>query len=179
MHVSKWITRLRKSVRSKKSPIRSPRVVQIAGGAVVVIVAAAAFVVAAHPPDSPVDVVSPRPVKAIVATTSTPAKKTPAPKARAADAGPVVQTDDAVTITGCLERSHDEFRLKDTQGADAPKSRSWKTGFLTKHASAIGVVDAADRLKLADHIGDRVSVTGTLDGRDITARRIERIGACE
>jgi hypothetical protein len=31
-----------------------------------------------------------------------------------------------VTITGCLEVDNDTFRIKDTSGADAPTSRSWK-----------------------------------------------------
>ena len=37
-----------------------------------------------------------------------------------------------VTVTGCLERTDEGFRMKDTSGADAPKSRSWKSGFLKK-----------------------------------------------
>jgi len=179
MHVSKWITRVRKSVRSKKSPLRSPRLAQAAGVAVIVLVVAAAFVVAAHPPDSPVDVVSPLPVKAMVAKASASAKKSGAPPSHAPATAQAAHVPDAVTITGCLERSHDEFRLKDTQGADAPKSRTWKTGFLTKHSATIAVIDAADRLKLADRVGDRVSVSGTLEGREMDARRVERIGACE
>jgi hypothetical protein len=83
----------------------------------------------------------------------------------------------AVTITGCLERDDDTFRLRDTAGADAPKLRSWKSGFLKKGSASIEVVDAANRLKLANHIGQRVSVTGMLANREMQARSLQRVGA--
>jgi hypothetical protein len=80
-----------------------------------------------------------------------------------------------VTITGCLERDDDTFRLKDTTGVNAPKARSWKTGFLKKGAASIEVRDASHRLKLTDHVGKRVSVTGVLVDREIRARSVQRI----
>lgn len=82
-----------------------------------------------------------------------------------------------VTITGCLERSDDTFRLKNTSGADAPKSRSWKSGFLKKGSAAIEVVDAPRTLKLADQVGHRVSVTGTLVDRQMRVRSLRRVSA--
>ena len=82
-----------------------------------------------------------------------------------------------VTITGCLERDNDTFRLKDTTGADAPKARSWKSGFLKKGAASIEIVDAANRLKLSNHIGQRVSVTGMLLDREMQARSLQLVGA--
>ena len=82
-----------------------------------------------------------------------------------------------VTITGCLERDNDTFRLRDTTGADAPKSRSWKSGFLKKGSASIEIVDVANRLKLATHIGQRVSVTGMLLDREMQARSLQRVGA--
>ena len=82
----------------------------------------------------------------------------------------------AVTITGCLERADETtFRLKDTVGADAPKSRSWKSGFLRKGSASIEVVDVAHRLKLPDHVGQKVSVTGTLVDREMQVRSLERV----
>jgi len=82
----------------------------------------------------------------------------------------------AVTITGCLEQADETtFRLKDTVGADAPKSRSWKSGFLKKAPASIEVVDAAQRLKLPDHVGQRVSVTGTLVDREMQVRSLQRV----
>jgi hypothetical protein len=80
-----------------------------------------------------------------------------------------------VTITGCLERNDETFRLKDTSGADAPKSRSWKSGFLKKGTKPIDVVDASKRLKLGDHVGQRVSVTGTLVDREMQVRSLKRV----
>jgi hypothetical protein len=82
-----------------------------------------------------------------------------------------------VTISGCLERSDGTFRLKDTAGADAPKSRSWKSGFLKKSSPSIEVVDAVHRLKLPDHVGQRVSVTGSLVDREMQVRSLQRIAA--
>jgi hypothetical protein len=80
-----------------------------------------------------------------------------------------------VTITGCLERADETFRLKDTYGADAPKARSWKSGFLKKGSASIEVVDAAHRLKLTDHVGQRVSVTGRLVDREMQVRSLQRV----
>jgi len=95
----------------------------------------------------------------------------PAPKgSAAAKASPV-------TITGCLERNDETFRLKDTAGGSAPMSRSWKTGFLKKRSASIEVVDAARRLKLTDHVGERVSVTGVLVDREMQVRSLQRVSA--
>ena len=84
------------------------------------------------------------------------------------------------TVSGCLDRSDESFRLKDTSGADAPKARSWKSGFLRKSAASIDVVDATHRLRLANHVGQRVSLTGTLEDRSMQARSLQRIaGSCK
>ena len=82
-----------------------------------------------------------------------------------------------VTITGCLEQSDDSFRLKDTTGAAAPKSRSWKSGFLKKGSAPIDVVDASHRLNLKTHVGRRVSVTGTLVDHELQVRSLQRVAA--
>ncbi len=82
-----------------------------------------------------------------------------------------------VTITGCLEQNDETFRLKDAAGADVPKSRSWKSGFLKKGSASIQVVDAAHRVKLTDHVGERVSVTGRLVDREMQVRSLQRVGA--
>jgi hypothetical protein len=80
-----------------------------------------------------------------------------------------------VTITGCLERDDDTFRLRDATGTNAPKARSWKTGFIKKGPAAIEIIDAAHRLKLTDLVGRRVSVTGVLVDREMRARSVQRI----
>jgi hypothetical protein len=96
-----------------------------------------------------------------------------------APAGPSASgaKDAPVTITGCLAQNADTFQLKDTTGADAPKARSWKTGFLKKRSAAVDVVDASKRLKLSNHVGERVSVTGILVDREMHGRSIRRVSA--
>ncbi len=83
----------------------------------------------------------------------------------------------AVTITGCLERDAESFRLKDTAGENAPKARSWKSGFLKKGHSSVEVIDASNHVKLPAHVGQRVSVTGTLVDREMQVRSLQRVAA--
>jgi hypothetical protein len=83
-----------------------------------------------------------------------------------------------VTITGCLEVSvdQDDFRLTDTEGADAPRSRSWRTGFLKKRSTPIALVDAPDRIALQTHVGRRVSATGLLTSHDLKVSALRVVG---
>lgn len=71
-----------------------------------------------------------------------------------------------VTITGCVERDDNEFRLTDTAGTQVPKSRSWKSGFLKKRASDIDVVESSTKTRLRDHVGHRDALTGTMTDND-------------
>jgi hypothetical protein len=80
-----------------------------------------------------------------------------------------------VTIEGCLERADDTFRLTDTAGSNAPTSRSWKSGFLKKRPAAIEVRDSVKRVNLASHVGQRVSVTGTLVDRQMRVGSLQPI----
>jgi hypothetical protein len=80
----------------------------------------------------------------------------------------------ATTITGCLELRNDGmFQLKDTDGENAPKARSWKSGFIKKSSAKIDVFDAGNRLKLGNHVGSRVSLSGMLADRELRARSLE------
>jgi hypothetical protein len=74
-----------------------------------------------------------------------------------------------VTITGCLEISADgdEFRLADTQGDDAPKSRGWRTGFLTTRRVPVTLVEPPESLGLKSNVGKRVAATGLLLSRNL------------
>ena len=81
-----------------------------------------------------------------------------------------------VTITGCLEVDNNTFRLKDTSGADAPKSRSWKSGFLKKGQAKLELV-AVPGTNLASQVGRRVSVTGMLDDHEMQVRSVRRVSA--
>jgi hypothetical protein len=83
----------------------------------------------------------------------------------------------AVTITGCLEQDDETFRLKNTSGAELPKSRSWKSGFLRKNPRSIEVVDASNRAQLTSHVGQRVVVTGTLVDREMQVRSLRSVAS--
>ena len=104
---------------------------------------------------------------------------TPAP-AEAPNQATARSRSPIVTVTGCLVRDDDAYRLKETSGSSAPKSRSWKTGFLKKGSAPIEVADSSRRLKLSEHVGQRVSITGTLKDREMDARSLQRVSAsCE
>jgi hypothetical protein len=83
----------------------------------------------------------------------------------------------SVTVTGCLERDDKTFRLKDTSGEAAPKSRSWKSGFLKKSSASLEVIDSSHTLKLPSHVGQRVSVTGVVADREMRVRSLQRVAA--
>jgi hypothetical protein len=104
-----------------------------------------------------------------VTTVSMPAVEPPVPAAG--------QQLTSVTITGCLEQADESYRLKDTTGVEAAKSRSWRSGFLKKRSASIEVVDASNRLQLPTHVGQRVSVTGLIVDREMQGRSLKRIAA--
>jgi hypothetical protein len=97
-------------------------------------------------------------------------------------AEPVTGTDTrnaagTVTVSGCLQGGDDSFWLKDTEGAQAPRARSWKSGFLMKHSASIQVVDGTDALNLSKFVGQRVAATGTLANRTMQAHSLHRVAA--
>src|SRR3954470_4229062 len=175
MLVKQWIAYL-KSVRAR-SRKTSPRTMQIAAVSVVVMLAVAGIVLVAHQAASSTPVAPVAKAKDLSVSTpaSTPAKKTPLVKGKTANGATSAQASEIVTIAGCLEQSHDAFRLRDTRGADAPKSRSWKTLGITKHSSTLTVVDSANRLKLGSHVGERVSVTGPLVDKEMQGRSLKKL----
>ena len=107
------------------------------------------------------------------APSAVPVKGAPVASATAPSAVPASVTDDEpVTVTGCLELDNQEYRLTKTEGAEAPKSRSWKSGFLKKQGANLEVVDARNSLRLATHLGQRVTVTGVVNDRKMEARSL-------
>jgi len=99
-----------------------------------------------------------------------------APPSPAPAVEPVPEANVArVTIEGCLERADETFRLTDTAGTSAPTSRSWKSAFLKKRPAAIEVRDSVKRVNLASHVGQRVSVTGTLVDRQMRVGSLQRV----
>ena len=86
---------------------------------------------------------------------------------------------EVATISGCLATSDDTFWLRDTTGADAPKARSWKSGFLKKRPSSIELVDGVTTRRLAAHVGQRIETTGLLLDREMRVKSLRVLGSCE
>jgi hypothetical protein len=105
------------------------------------------------------------------------AKASATESAAESDANAVVQESAPVTIVGCLEFDGDTFRLQDTSGVDAPKSRSWKSGFLKKRSASITINDAFNGLTLSNYVGQRVEATGLLSSREMQVRSLQRVAA--
>ena len=104
-----------------------------------------------------------------------PELKPPAEPPTSADA----MNDEAVTISGCLQARDGSFWLKDASGTNAPKSRSWKSGFLKKHAEPVQIVDTTKALQFSNYVAQRVTATGTLANRTMQAHSLERVsGSC-
>ena len=119
----------------------------------------------------------PAPAKAAPAKAAT-AKAAPA-KAATTTVAVVPVDPNSVTMIGCLESDGNNYRLADVQGNQAPKGRSWKTGFVTKKTKNIDLVGAPASLKLQDHVGRKVSVSGLKDDEThLKARSIRQLGSC-
>jgi cytoskeletal protein RodZ len=84
-----------------------------------------------------------------------------------------------LTISGCLQADGQSFWLKDTSGMDAPRSRSWRSGFLRKRSVSVDVVPASNTLKLTNYVGQRVEATGTLLDREMRVRSLRSLGDCK
>ena len=165
----KRMLRFNKILRSKKSPAMT-HALRAAAIAVIVM----AFVVTAirmflreGSPVVTAKAAEPR-AAAAIATTGADVDPLEMPKAAAPRPAPV-------TIVGCLERDDERFKLKDTTGEDAPKARSWKSGFLRKSSASVVVTDPSNRAKLPSHVGQRVSITGMLVDREMQVRSLQRV----
>ena len=129
-------------------------------------------------PAGPVDDVVPTRASKAVASKKVASKMTPsATMASTSTSSASTSGNHAVTVTGCLEKSDEGYRLKDTSGVAAPKSRSWKSGFLKKGAAPVDVVDASHTLALNRHVGHRVAVSGPLSDREMRAESVQQIAS--
>jgi hypothetical protein len=83
-----------------------------------------------------------------------------------------------VTISGCLEMSMDgeTFRLADTEGANAPKARTWRSGFLKKQATPVELLELGDPATARKYVGQRVTATGVVENRDMRVRTLRVSG---
>ena len=122
----------------------------------------------------------PAPLANMPATTRVEAKK-PASREQEPAAEPAVKTDarqiPSTTITGCLEHDDQAFWLKDASGAEAPKSRSWKSGFLRRRASRIELAGSPDTLQLTSYVGQRIAATGVLVDREMRPHSVRRLAS--
>ena len=93
-------------------------------------------------------------------TANTTAKPAAAKPAAAPSAKTTVPSS---SLTGCLQNDGDHFKLTNLPEGQAPKSRNWMTAYVTKSTKDVEVTGATN-LKLKDHIGHKVTITGTRDG---------------
>lgn len=127
----------------------------------------------------PPDPVPPQPPAVAAARAASPLDPEAVVSQQLSDVRASAATSDAlsqtVTIRGCLETTVDEsqFRLTDTQGVDAPKARSWRTGFLKRRSAAVKLVEFSDALALRKHVGHRVVATGVLAGQELRVRSLQ------
>ena len=131
-------------------------------------------------PTSAASIVPEQPIVAIAPIHQTPVTKAQKPSTFAANRASaersgVVPGAELATIEGCLVQDANQFQLKNTSGEDAPKGRSWKSGFLHKSAKSVDVHDQTHRLNLAKHVGERVTITGILDDRELQGTSLKRV----
>ena len=110
------------------------------------------------------------------ATTGTPAK-TSAPAKPSTPAKTTAPAQSAsASLTGCLHADDGRFMLRDLDGKQVPKGRSWKTGYIVKTAKDVEVVGTSSAVKLTAQVGHRVTVTGTRDGeRHFKAQSVRQV----
>ena len=181
------VKKMKASPRVRRAAIRSRKAVAavsthlawatrpraIVSGMILVVVAAALLTAredASRPREA---------AKTAVANVSTTTAPKPSAGQTGRASGPQAERVSQVTISGCLESDGEAFRLTEASGADAPTSRSWKSGFLKKRPASIELTDAAGTLNLRNHVGRQVAATGTLVDREMRAHWVRRVGACE
>src|SRR5438552_18334106 len=93
-----------------------------------------------------------------------------------AESKPAAKTAaESITLTGCLHADGGKYKLTDLKGTEAPKGRSWKTGWITKSTKDVGVVSTSSGPKLKDHVGHQVTLTGVKNGDNLQARSIKHV----
>ena len=183
--------RTRKTSSATTAPSKAPRARKSADGRATwivgavallfVSVAAAAMFASREPSPSP-DATMADARERTPAPSPAPMRKTALKDAAAPEAEPPSsgRVSGAVEITGCVQRSDSRFILKDTDGAAAPKARSWKSGFVKKSPASLELNDSGNAAHLSDHVGQRVSVMGTLIDRQMLVQSLRRVApSCE
>src|SRR5262249_60280078 len=81
----------------------------------------------------------------------------------------------AATVDGCPRRPAAPSAFTNTGGATPPPSGRGKPASPKNPPAAIEVRDAVKRVNLASHVGQRVSVTGTLVDRQMRVGSLQPI----
>jgi hypothetical protein len=84
-----------------------------------------------------------------------------------------------VTLAGCVERTGEGFWLQNASGDGAPKSRSWKSGFLRRKSLSVELIDRGYTHRLATYVGQRVETTGVLVDREMNVKTLKVLGSCD
>ena len=176
-HFAKQITKhfAMKNFGMKHFTVKRPMAIGII---VVCIVGTAMLIVARSSEPTSAASIVPEQATVALAPIQTPVAKAQKPStfapASAQSAGAIPGAELA-TIEGCLVQDANQFQLKNTAGEDAPKGRSWKSGFLHRSARTIDVLDQTQRLNLARHVGERVTITGLLDDHELQGTSLKRV----
>ena len=135
----------------------------------------AAVLVPAPTPIAAPDIDTHDPQEAPAVTADASATEITTPPAAPATA-PVV---DEVTITGCLEMAKDDdrFRLSDTEGANVPQARSWRSGFFRKRSAPVDLIGSTEGLTLSREVGRRVAVRGVLSSRQLKVSSVRVVSS--
>lgn len=118
----------------------------------------------------------------VEASAATAANVAPASTANPSSAATSDATAPAlITISGCFEMSIDgeTFRLADTEGANVPKVRTWRSGFLKKQAVPVELLELGDRAAARTYVGQRVTATGVVENREMRVRSLRTSGPCD
>jgi hypothetical protein len=177
---SKKSSRSTPKAGARKTAARTSRARTIGAWTIslVVCVITAVVLIAARQPSPSADPTTAKAAPAQTTSVDRAQARIPASLKAAGESGTsgTVRESATTTITGCLDGDGQRFELKDIAGTDVPKGRSWKSGFLKKGPKPIDVVDRAG-LDLSSHVGQRVTLSGTLADREMQVRSIRRVAA--
>jgi hypothetical protein len=128
---------------------------------------------------APIPAAPPEPAPRMVTASLRSTEAAPEPAASPSSSTEQAEVAVPATIAGCLERDADTFWLKDVSGADAPKSRSWKSGFLRKKSSKVELVDKGNGSRLTAYVGRRIETNGVLVDHEMRVKSLRVLGSCE
>lgn len=168
-------TAVAKKTRAKSQPMSKGTIMRIRllSAAALITLAVMAIVVDAADQSTPKRVAS----TSTASSSAVSASETAAPMPNSPDSKALARIPDS-TYVGCLRVEDDgrKFVLTEVGGKDAPKSRSWKTAFITKKSGKLDVTPAGT-MKLGQHVGKTVQITGKRIDNDFTARSLKVIGS--